>query len=403
MLKFYAFLLLLFSLPLCSCFAQSSRDSAARGGQPRIISNTAEEGMVEQSSSPSRGRSVNGVTRSGEDMYDEEPEALAVPAIPAIPRNNRLKQLFPEGAKKDDSIRRLKEYLAVKDSLLRAANSRQIGVPEEKYRFAEKDRADKQQQLLLARRYFLISGIIFASICCLIFCYFMYRRYQLRKEQFIQQQRLQQQEQSASAVIEVEERERNRLVRDLHNGVAQVMSAIKMNLSGLSGKIGLQSDHDKKVFDNTLLLIDDSFREVDHLSANITLHALLKNGLVAAIEELTGKIGSKNLVVGFDTSGFEERVDPVVEMLLYRVLQEAINNTLRHAHASRLDISLVKDEQGIGLTIEDNGQGFDTAIIAEAKGIGLNNMITRVHYLKGTVEFDSAPGRGTVVVVHVPL
>ena len=96
-------------------------------------------------------------------------------------------------------------------------------------------------------------------------------------------------------------------------------------------------------------------------------------------------------------------MDSNVETVLYRVIQECVNNVMKHANATTLDISLIRDKDGISGTIEDNGKGFDTSDKEQYKGIGLRNIITRIEYLKGSVDFDSAPGRGTVVAFHVPL
>ena len=80
-----------------------------------------------------------------------------------------------------------------------------------------------------------------------------------------------------------------------------------------------------------------------------------------------------------------------------------MNNVIKHSCASTLDISIVKDKDGISATIEDNGKGFDITDKEKFEGLGLRNIITRIGYLKGTVDFDSMPGKGTVVALHVPV
>jgi signal transduction histidine kinase len=80
-----------------------------------------------------------------------------------------------------------------------------------------------------------------------------------------------------------------------------------------------------------------------------------------------------------------------------------VNNAIKHAGATTLDISIIRDKDGISGTIEDNGKGFDPSDKENFEGIGLKNIISRIEYLKGTVDFDSAPGRGTVVALHVPI
>jgi len=129
----------------------------------------------------------------------------------------------------------------------------------------------------------------------------------------------------------------------------------------------------------------------------------LKNNLDAAVRDFIDKLDKKSLNIEVYTEGLEEKLDSNIEVVLYRIIQECVNNVIRHAQATRLDISLIREKEGISATIEDNGRGFDTSNIEQAEGIGLKNILTRVGYLKGTVDFDSAPGRGTVVALFIPI
>jgi two-component system NarL family sensor kinase len=150
-------------------------------------------------------------------------------------------------------------------------------------------------------------------------------------------------------------------------------------------------------------LVDESCKEVRHVSHNMMPNALLKNNLAAAVQDFTDKLDDKTLKVHLYTEGLDKRLDANIETVLYRVIQECVNNVIKHAQATTLDISIIKDRDGIDATIEDNGKGFDATDKNKFEGIGLKNIITRVEYLKGTVDFDAAPGRGTVVALHVPL
>ena len=91
-----------------------------------------------------------------------------------------------------------------------------------------------------------------------------------------------------------------------------------------------------------------------------------------------------------------------IETVLYRVIQECVNNVIKHSGADKLDISLIKDADGIAATVEDNGRGFDTTDKQKFEGIGLKNITSRIEFLKGTVDFDSFPGKGTLIAIHVP-
>jgi two-component system NarL family sensor kinase len=132
-------------------------------------------------------------------------------------------------------------------------------------------------------------------------------------------------------------------------------------------------------------------------------NALLKSGLSSAVKEFIDKIDSRVLKVNLYSEGLNERLDSNIETVLYRVIQECVNNVIKHSGANELDISLIKDTDGIAATIEDNGKGFSVNEKGKTEGIGLKNISTRIEYLKGTVDFDSSPGKGTLVAIHVPL
>src|SRR5262249_4868889 len=139
------------------------------------------------------------------------------------------------------------------------------------------------------------------------------------------------------------------------------------------------------------------------VSHNMMPNALLKSNLDTAVQEFIDKLDQKKMRVHLYTEGLDERLDSNIETVLYRVIQECVNNVIKHASATTLDISLIKDKDGISATVEDNGSGFDTTDKQKLNGMGLKNITTRIEYLKGTVEFDSNPGKGTLVALHVPV
>lgn len=259
------------------------------------------------------------------------------------------------------------------------------------------------RQLQLNRRNVLIVflGAILLLGSLLAFSY--YRRYKLKQEARMQAAVLQQQEEATKAVIEAEENERQRIAKDLHDGVGQMMSAAKMNLSAYEANTVFKNEDDKLSFETIIALVDESCKEVRSVSHNMMPNALLKNSLSSAIREFIDKLDQKKLQVHLYTEGLEDRLDSNIETVLYRVIQECVNNVIKHADANTLDISIVKEPKEVTATIEDNGKGFDISDKEKFEGIGLKNIRTRVEYLKGTVDFDSSPGKGTLVALHVPL
>jgi two-component system NarL family sensor kinase len=231
----------------------------------------------------------------------------------------------------------------------------------------------------------------------------LYNRSKLKQETRLQLEIIKQQDFSTKAVLDAEEKERKRIAGDLHDGVGQLFSVVRMNLSGLLERAKLGNESDKILAEKTLALVDESCKEVRSISHQMMPNVLLKSGLADAIKNFIDKIDKETLKIHLQTFGLKNRLESNVETVLYRVIQETVNNVIKHAEATELDIQLVKEDESITATIEDNGKGFNTLQLKGLEGLGLKNIRTRVEYLKGTVDFDSSIGRGTVVSVWIPL
>jgi signal transduction histidine kinase len=329
-------------------------------------------------------------------------ESLKYPEL----QSNNYNELSAVAQKQGDFQKAFQYFLkrsALRDSLYAMEKTRQIEELNSKYESAKKEQQIAEQQNRIRLQNYLFMGIAGLILFSGLLIHSRYKRAKLRKEQQMQQEIMNQQEVAAKAVIEAEENERERIAKDLHDGVGQMMSAAKMNLSAFESEIKFTDAEHKKTFEKIITLVDESCREVRTVSHIMMPNALLKNNLGIAIRDFVDKLTNKHLQVHVYTEGLEQRLDSNLETVLYRVIQECVNNAIRHAGASRLDISLIRDKDGISGTIEDNGKGFDTTDKEKFEGIGLKNITTRIGYLKGTVDFDSAPGRGTLVALFVPV
>lgn len=291
----------------------------------------------------------------------------------------------------------------LKDSLYKDANPKALAEIQTKYETEKKQRLIEKQQFRISRQNYIIAGIAVLLLLGGWLGYSLYRRYQLNQKTKMQAALMKQQQEATKAVMEAEENERQRIAKDLHDGVGQIMSAAKMNLSAFESNIKFENKEQQLSFEKIIALVDESCKEVRSVSHNMMPNALLKNSLAEAVREFIDKIDRKTIQIHLYTEGLDERLNSSVETVLYRVIQECVNNVIKHSGANSLDISLVKDKEGISATVEDNGKGFDATDKVQFDGIGLKNIITRIEYLKGTVDFDSAPGRGTVVALYVPV
>jgi two-component system, NarL family, sensor kinase len=293
-------------------------------------------------------------------------------------------------------------HTQLKDSLFNAQKTRQIEELSTLYETNKKEQQIELQQLTIKKQttqIFIILGfVVFAAVIS----YLLYNRYRWKQQVKLQTEILKQQELAAQSILEAEEKERTRIAKDLHDGVGQMMSAARMNLSSFYNTAKIEDDDQSKSLVNIIQLVDDSCKEVRAVSHSMMPSALLNKGLPDAVEELTAKISNRALQVNFYSEGFTERLNITTETILFRVIQECINNSIKHADASTLDISLIYDNDGISVTIEDNGKGFLNDLQQKDDGMGLSNIRSRIQFLKGTVDIDSSPGNGTLVAIHVP-
>jgi two-component system, NarL family, sensor kinase len=196
-------------------------------------------------------------------------------------------------------------------------------------------------------------------------------------------------------IIEAEEKERTRIAKDLHDSLGQMLAALKMNLNSLNGS----NSNDQ--FKKTTQILDDTIAEMRSISHAMMPESLVKNGLAQALMDISNHVETNQTKVdvsvdnwkGWNTTG---------EYVLYRIVQELLNNTLKHADAKNVHIELNQFEDEINLIYEDDGKGFDLSAI-KSDGIGLANMNNRISSINGHIAFDSKPGIGTTAIISIPL
>ncbi len=175
-----------------------------------------------------------------------------------------------------------------------------------------------------------------------------------------------------------------------------------MNLDGLVEKIQYTNEQEKRMAENTLSLVNESYGEMRSISHRMMPSALINSGLDTALREFVAKIDPDKLRIDLDTSGLDDPIGEHIETTIYRVIQECVANVVKHSSASRLDIQVVRDEEGLSVTLEDNGKGFDVKMLDTSAGMGMRNIVSRVHYLHGTINVDSDQRRGTLIAIHIP-
>jgi two-component system, NarL family, sensor kinase len=243
--------------------------------------------------------------------------------------------------------------------------------------------------------FIILAGIIYLVFIAGLFLFI----FQYRKRKIIHEK--EKQILAMDSIIQGQELERSRMARDLHDGLGGMLSGIKLNLSAMKGNM-IVHENDAQLFNKSIVQLDNAIAEMRRVAHNMMPEALLKFGLTEAVQDYCDGINESNLVkIKFTTIGFNQALEKSTEVILYRIIQELSNNAIKHAAAKNIFIQLDKHEQGITLTVEDDGKGFDTAQIT--KGAGLQNIQSRIDYLKGSMEIHSTPGEGSTFIIEIPL
>lgn len=314
-----------------------------------------------------------------------------------------LSDFYSRNAMYDSAYVYMRQFVSFRDSLAKLNNESTIAELTTKYETSKKEQKIKEQEWELKTNNYMLAGAGGLLLLGGLLGFSGYRRYRLKQQALLDREILKQKEYTTRAIIEAEENERQRIAGDLHDSVGQLMSAVKINLSSLQSDIPFADNGQSYMYQNALNLVDDACREIRVVSHNIMPNALLKKSLSDAISEFVRKIDNRVIKINLYTEGLNEHIDKSIEIVLYRVIQECVNNVIKHASATQLDICLIKEANEISITIEDNGKGFDFEAVNTTGGIGIRNIRTRLAYLKGTVEWSTTKGKGTAVIIHVPV
>lgn len=327
-----------------------------------------------------------------------------------------------------ESLRRLAEYyertgayeksnvysewaLKVNDSLLLEENAEQLNKLEAKYQFEKKENEIKQLQKDVQLKTYSLRerstiNYIFAgtTLGALLVGFLFFRNYKNRQKLQSQQIReLEKDKQLAvtDSILKGQEKERERLAKDLHDGLGGLLSGAKLSLANVKSNMVISGEN-AQIFEHSLNLVDTSIRELRRVAHNMMPEALLKSGLAVALNDYCKSLNtSTNLKVTFQHYGSEIQIENTDALIIYRIVQELINNVLKHAGATEMLVQVAQREHSVSITVEDNGSGFNAQQPGNAAGAGWKNIRSRVEYLKGTIDIKSEPGKGSSVNIEV--
>ncbi len=203
-----------------------------------------------------------------------------------------------------------------------------------------------------------------------------------------------------TAIIHTEERSRSHFSKDLHDGLGPLLSSAKMSLSALEHA---KSAKDKEeIVRNTTSVIDEAIRSLREISNNLSPHILSDFGLSRAVATFirNGK-SSHSIKIAFESNLLERRYDSDVEVVLYRVICELINNSIKHSKCTDIHLALHDTDEFLTLEYSDNGRGFNPEAVIDC-GMGLSNISSRINSINGQINISSEVGVGVSVAAQVP-
>ncbi len=296
------------------------------------------------------------------------------------------------------------KYKVVTDSVVNLDLNNNINELEKKYETEKKDKQIILQKSQLQSRRIANNILIGSAAILLIISLLSYRNY--NQKQKLQQQRIaeletQQQLTATEAVLKGEEQERTRLAKDLHDGLGGMLSGIKYSFNTMKGNLILTPEN-AQAFERSMDMLDSSIKEMRRVAHNMMPEALVKFGLDTALKDFCNDINQSGaLAVTYQSIGLDDTINQTTAITIYRIVQELINNTMKHAAAKAAIVQVTKSGTQLSVTVEDDGKGFDTDILKGSNGIGWMNIQNRVEFLKGKLDVNSEPGKGTSVLIEL--
>lgn len=300
----------------------------------------------------------------------------------------------------------------LKDSIFNLEQSRIIG--EMNARFDNAALRDSLQQAEIARNRaelrqknllnYLLGGALLAGV---LIAYLLFRNYRAGVEKRVQSERMaalekQREADQLRSMINGEEQERKRIAQELHDGLGTLLATVKLQFNAVQNE---RPDIDTvKSYQKADNLLDEACTEVRKISYNLMPAILQQYGLEYALQDLCEGINrSGRLEVSFIPYGLDYAFDDQTAVSVYRIVQELVKNTLRHAEASELIVQLSVEDDALNIVIEDDGQGFDPAEKLQNPGIGLQSIQSRLALLGGKMEVESSPEAGATFTIDIPL
>ena len=203
------------------------------------------------------------------------------------------------------------------------------------------------------------------------------------------------------AMLHGQEEERSRIAKDLHDGLGGLLSGTKLSFENMKENLILTPEN-AALFDKSLSMLDNTIADLRKVAHNLMPEALVKFGLQEAVRDFCNSIQSASSIkIIFQPIGTYQQLNNTAEVFTYRIIQELVNNAVKHAAASQIIVQLTVADNKVSIAVEDNGRGFHVNALNNSKGAGMDNIKYRVQYFNGTIDTVTSLGNGTSVNVEL--
>ncbi len=326
-----------------------------------------------------------------------------------------LANLYSEQGQFKKAYEAMEDFIEIKDSLVNLENSRSFAELRTQYETAEKEKELAEEkakteslakekaevELTASKRKRWISGLLALVLIIVSVSLSIVQRNKRNAQAEKDAALLKERDKGIQAVFDAQEEERKRISKDLHDGIGQQLSGLKMAFQKLGKNATNEGSELGSEMERLSSIISDSADEVRSISHQMMPKALTELGLIEALEDmLTKSLQLNKIEYEFEHYGISSRLTEQQEIGLYRIAQELINNIIKHSEATSVSLQLFKNNNKIILVVEDNGKGIGTQ---NKDGHGLMNIKSRLNVLNGEFNFEASPNSGTLTTIRIPI
>ncbi|TNF29569.1 MAG: sensor histidine kinase [Bacteroidetes bacterium] len=317
----------------------------------------------------------------------------------------QLAQLYEAAGSATEAVRYYKLYNAVKDTLLDMQRTEQLAEMETRFETAKLRQAKAEQELRISQQRNWIVGLAAAAVLVMLLSLLIFQQMRRREAERRNAAIIAEREQGLRAIIQATEDERKRIAKDLHDGIVQSLTGLSLRMQKQANSTEAKRAGLDEELNSTRTVLDESIAEVRGISHQMMPRVLSEMGLLPALEDMLQKsLGHTDISYEFEHHNIREsRFTDSIEISLYRICQELINNIIKHSDAKAVSVQLLKTKSHLVLVVEDNGKGFEWNDPRTRNGIGLMNISSRAKAIHGEVNYEPSPQQGTVATIRVPL